>query len=347
MAVLEVVRSRRACAERPAVVNPLPQKRFLWCCRVHGWPFRGGNVTFPVDQYFQPLCPLENPDDKSRYLDIDSYEEMFKKFKDAFDDPGDWNASSHVIVVTGDRGYGKTSLIQRCAHWLRVEKPQQACNVVVLDLSGERWPVETGDERIKRTFGRIINKLKSYLPKETISELIGHSHDINDSFYYLGQALKAKVSATHGALPIALVVLLPSYSTASEVARYYNLACPGTFFFAEIFEVEDTRKVRDEISKLSRSRADFLPLAMSVLKVGDANKIANWIRNERPGNPVLPNKIVQERFDSLIDGRKISISELNRLAWGVLRFAAKEAADQVTDRHFAQYYEEIIYPGFA
>src|SRR6266496_3455810 len=117
MAVVEVVSSRRPRAERPVVVCPLPHKPFRRRCRVHARLLGGGNVTFPVAQYFQPLCPLDRPTDEDRYLAIDSSVEMFTKFTDSFDDPAAWMASGHLIVVTGDRGYGKTSLIQRCAYW--------------------------------------------------------------------------------------------------------------------------------------------------------------------------------------------------------------------------------------
>jgi GTPase SAR1 family protein len=301
-------------------------------------------VTFPVAQYFQPLCPLDRPTDEERYLAIDSSVEMFTEFTDSFDNPADWMASGHLIVVTGDRGYGKTSLIQRCAYWLKSQQ-QQVCEMVVLDLSAENWPPEAEDERIKRTFGRIIDKLRASLPDEEISKLKGHLHDINDSFYYLGQALKTGQSSVDlTAQSIALVVLLPSYPTASEVTRYYNLACPGTFFFAEIYDVEDTRKVKSAIPSFNTGRTDIHHLAMSVLKSGDAKLIAAWIRNERPGQPELSNRVVRDRLESLIKQRKISVSELNRLAWGVLRFAAREAADRVTDKHFAQYYEELVFP---
>ena len=314
-------------------------------------------MTFPVAQYFQPLRPLDRPSDEHRYLDIDSSTQMFTRFTETFGDPAEWTSGGHLIVATGDRGYGKTSLIQRCAYWLRSFQ-QQTCQIVVLDLSAESWPEETGhywpkgghdgpvldgpNPRIIRTFGRIIDKLRASLPVELISELEKNSTDSSNFFYYLGQSLKGDWPGG-GASPIVLVVLLASYSTADEVDLYYKQACPGTFFFAEIYDLGETRKVKDQIPGLNQGRNDIQYLTMSVLKSGDGRELADWIRRERPGRPELPGEVVRDRFEHLITERRISISELNKLAWGVLRWAAKDAADRVENIHFNMYYEEMLY----
>ena len=272
---------------------------------------------------------------------------MFIIFKEAFANQADWTSGGHLIVVTGDRGCGKTSLIQRCAHWMN-SQPKQDCEVVILDLSDDNWQIEAGDARIKRTFGRIITKLGSYLPEEKISELKANLHDVDDSYYYLGPALRAgRASTASAALPIALVVLLPGYPTATEVSRYYNLACPGIFFFAEVFEVDQIRMIINELPTYNKVKTDIHHLVTSVLKSGDADLLAEWIRRERPGRPELSADVVRDRFDHLITHYKVSVSELTRLAWGVLRFAADDAADRVTDAHFFQYYEQLSFKGLA
>jgi energy-coupling factor transporter ATP-binding protein EcfA2 len=343
MAVFEVVSGQGASDGRSAVVSRL-SRRSLWQGRwVCSKPLRGGNVTFPVARYFQPLRPLDEPADEHRYLAIDNSEEMFKKFREDFSEPANWISRGHLVVVTGDRGYGKTSLIQRCAHWLK-QHPQRDCEIVVLDLSDSNWGSEAWDARIQRTFNRIVNKLSSYLTEGQISELKAYSHDIDDSYYYLGPALRSGRSrTTQNAPPIVLIVLLPGYPTAAEVTRYYDLACPGTFFFAEVYEPDQIKMISNEMPNFNRPKTDIQHLVTSVLKSGDAELLADWIRRERPGRPELPSAVVRDRFDSLITHPRISVSELTRLAWGVLRFAAEDAADLVTDAHFAKYYETIIY----
>jgi len=311
---------------------------------------RGGYVTFPVAQYFQPLRPLDEPSDVARYLDIDGYKQMYERFTEAFADSARWLSGGHLVVVAGDRGSGKTSLIQRCAHWLKSQS-QQHCEIVILDLSPENWP-KTGndntDTRIMRTFKRIIRKLGSSLPEQSITKLENSSDDLSDFFFELGQVLQdGRAGSSHGAMPVLLIVLLPSYPSAEEVDRYYSLACPGTFFFAEIFDVMETRKMRDVISSSNRGRNDIQHLTMNVLKPGDAREVARWVRRERPGRPVLTDGAVEDWLEPVIKNHKISISELNRLAWGVLREAAEEAADQVESRHFAKYYQEIYLSGIS
>jgi hypothetical protein len=297
------------------------------------------------DGHAHPLRPLECPEDESRYLAIDDTEEMYKKFEEHFGDAAAWKGSGHVIVVTGDRGCGKTSLSQRCVHWLKTRQ-QNDCEIVVLDLSDSMWAEhEDQNERIRRVFGRILGKLGSYLDQEIISELKGNSGDLDDAFYYLGIRMNEGRSGADHALPLVLVIQLPCYSTDDEVSRYFTLACPGIFFFAEIFDPEVAEKVKRQLPQLHRVKATAQHLTVGKLKPGDARLMVRQICDKDGPAPEMPDLLVNRYFEDSIDKFGMSARELSMLASGVRQLAREDGAAQVTVDHVTMYYQQAYFQG--
>ena len=339
MAVVAAVTAR--AGHRPAgrLSQRAPSQRRA---PVPGRPREGGTLPGLADEYYLPLRPLSEPGHEGRYLAVDSSEKRFSEFTKAFADPVGWIAKGHLIVVTGDRGFGKTSLIQRCAAWLRDVK-QNHCRVVVVDLSDERWsPEDTEEERARQTFDWMLDTLRDVLHADEISQILRRPK-ISESFRDLERVLSSQRDPNGDPLPpIALVVLLPGYPRAMELARYYTLARKSMFFFAELFDKDDTEAFIGEMLTFNRIGVDAYHLALSVLKQGDATLLVDWIKREGGNWPDVPMAI-RDHFDSIVDGHQIGMSELVRLAWGALSVAANEAATQVTHEHINRYYEMKIF----
>jgi energy-coupling factor transporter ATP-binding protein EcfA2 len=297
-------------------------------------------LSGPADEYFQyyqPLCPLRVDTDEHRYLDIDSSKERFEEFTRAFADPKARTAKGHLIVVTGDKGYGKTSLIQRCAFWLK-EQAKPHCRVV--DLTDERWSAaETMESRIGLTLDWILDELRDDIDADDVARIKGHS-DMDRSFRDLGRVLGNRLDGNGDPIPpIVLAVLLQGYPRRAEVAQYYNLARPGMFFFAEMFEEEEIKAVTAMRRTFNRFGTDASILAMTDLKSGDAKRLVDWILRERGKHPEITRE-TRLHFDDIIDRYRIGVSELTRLAWGAWRVAEEEAADEVTTTHILKYYAQ-------
>lgn len=327
--------SQTAARYRPPTADPWRK------CLVRGRIPKGGNLSGPVDHYFQPLCPLMRADDEARYLAVDSSLECFNEFKAAFADPERWKSQGHLVVVTGDRGYGKTSLVQRCAHWLR-EQARSHGAVVVVDLSDERWGEKVTEEmRLKRTLSWILDALRDTLEKDELEQIAQHS-ELADSFRDLGRVLGSRLDSQGAAQPVLLIVLLQGYPRPAEIEQYYQLARPGMFFFAELFEREEIAKVTTMMPDFNRVTTGVHHLALSVLKSGDADLLVDWIRHNGGSWPEIP-KVVRDHFNNTITGYKVGIRELGKLAWGTLAVAAAEAAHRVTVIHIAKYYAQDKY----
>jgi hypothetical protein len=297
---------------------------------------KGGNLSVPVDQYFQPLCPLLRDVDEDRYLAVDSSKECFDKFTAAFADPASWHSKGNLVVVTGDRGYGKTSLIQRCAFWLREEAKSHG-RVVVVDLSDERWGESTAEaDRLNSTFDWIQDGLRDILRDDEVAQITKHA-ELREAYRDLGRVLSSRVDSQGNPQPVLLIVLLQGYPRAAEVAQYYRLARPGMFFFAELFDKEQTAEVTAMMPDFNRVATDVHHLALNILKSGDANLLVDWIRRNGGGGPEVPEAI-SDLFNSFITECKMGIRELSKLAWGTLAIAAAEPTQFVTTDHVFKYY---------
>jgi energy-coupling factor transporter ATP-binding protein EcfA2 len=295
-----------------------------------------------IDDYTRPLCPLKVAEHIDRYLNIDSFEERLKAFQADFADPADWIDQGHLVVVAGDRGYGKTSLIQRCAAWLRAEalRPvaggQPPCRVVVVDLSDEGWALdETVDVRMRRALERILSKLGNELGRDDRDRIEGGA-DPRDGFFELGELLAAKRAAA-GARPIVLAVLLQGYPKSAEVGDYYRVAVPGMIFFAEVYQRADIADITRMLPEFKRFSAEAHYFALDTLKAGDADLLAFWIRNAGISWPFLAGETVDLINNAFIP-RGVGMAQLTKLTWAAQRIARSEAATVVTTSHVAQYY---------
>lgn len=294
-----------------------------------------------VDTYCVPLRPLSEPAHAARYLAVDSSQERFREFTAAFADPVSWAAKGHLIAVTGDRGFGKTSLIQRCAAWLH-DVNQSCCRVIVVDLSDERWPpLETEEKRVALTFAWLIDGLRGVLQQSEVTRIMEHS-EISESFRDLERVLANQLAPDGTPLPVVSVILLPGNPRPMEVARYYDLARKGMFFFAELFDKDDIDDFIRAKPTFNRIGVDTHHLSLGVLKPGDATLLMDWIKRQGGNLPSVPTAI-KDHFDGLVDEHKIGISELAKLAWGTLSVAVSEAAAQVTHEHINRYYEMKIF----
>jgi hypothetical protein len=297
--------------------------------------------AMPRSNYRKPLSPFADADDDGRYQPIDDFEAMFRTFRHAFGDPRDWTRTAHLIVVTGDRGCGKTSLIQRCAYWLK-SQDQSACTVTVLDLTEQPWQSDSRDRRMTRIFDRIKYVLAPQVSESAmtlISPLDRANRDLTDDFFYLGEALRSGAQGD-SPRPIALVVLLPALRdshVAEEIRQYHELACPGIFFFAEVLTDGDPGKAEGYVDLGVRARSNVHLLVAGSLKDGDVSLLVDFIRREQGPIPEIPDEIIES-----IAADKASAAEITFATHGVLEIARHESAQRVTTAHLLAYYQQFF-----
>lgn len=289
------------------------------------------------NDYQRPLPWLT---DKSgadeRCLSVDSTQDRFDEFTKTFADPATWVKRGHVVLVTGERGYGKTSLVRRCAAWLADQAARTGrCRLVPVDLSDERWPRDlTAGDRMQRTLDRMLEEMGPLLREGEAADILGRT----DPFHALGRVLDSRLDSD--GLPVVLMVLLEGYPVATEILDYYYLAEKGMFFFAEVYEREQWARVTSDRSRFNRNGADFRSLHVDEVDRDDLREFAEWLKEKRSDLPQISgsflSKVAEESFLVQMGAR----SFLDAM-WGALRIAMARGAPSVTEMHLLAYFEEL------
>ncbi len=295
------------------------------------------------DQHPDYLKPLNGKIDADRYLPLDGGDDCFAEFTNIFGDPATWTNRGHLTVVTGDRGYGKTSLILRCISWLEDRAASSGhCRVVPVDMSDERWPSKSIAGRMDETLSWILAELERKAlvdPRELAA--ISSRASMAEKYRDLGLVLSSRRGdARQRLFPVVLSVLLDGYPTPEELAQYYNNVRPGMFFFAEVYDEEHIRKLVSMRSTFTRKSADAHLLELDVLKTGDPITFANWIRHIAGSRPEIPDTLINDINRDIIP-KGIGVGELAKMTWGAIENAVAENAPQVTAMHIVKYYRDL------
>jgi hypothetical protein len=344
VSAIETMRTRPAGAARRACVRTASRRGLARRLPVRALPREGASL---LDEYERPLYPLTVPEHRNRYQPVDDSETKFEEFKTFFNTPDALLSRGHLFVVTGDRGYGKTSLRQRCAYWICTEYNQKNCEIVVVDLSDEGRKAETVDEQMHRVRLRILKGLAGRLDPADIA-LIAANADIEEFFHDLGIMLRTRGIAQNMPMPLVLLVLFPGYPTSEGLERYYELAREGMVFMAEIFHPDTirdiTRKIYDERDGFNNRNNIYAHiLRLGTLKLGDDDLLMTWMQANEPNCPGLTNGEVRASVQKLIQEKKISASEFMKLLVGSLKVAMADHATEVTVDHVLQFYQNNYY----
>jgi hypothetical protein len=288
------------------------------------------------DDHFKPLNWLTDKTEGDRCLPVDGTQERFDEFARDFADPASWIGKGHVVLITGDKGFGKTSLMLRCAAWLRDQaKDGNSYRLIMVNLSDERWAGSTSSEdRMRRTLGRMLDGL-GLLVSSADRARISNGATTEDAFYELATLL-ATCQDDNG-LPVIVAVLLEGYPILAELNRYYNVAQKGMFFFAEMFTPADISEISDDERNFNRNSADLYMLHLGPVKPEDLQTFADWIQGTGNNWPEFSDAVLEEIGNSVIL-QKISVLDLAKMMWGAIHRAQQHGARQVAPIHFTEYY---------
>jgi hypothetical protein len=288
-----------------------------------------------------PLEPSNEADLEQLYLPFDRTKEEFDKFKDRVAREERLGEQGWLVVVTGDRGCGKTSLIKRCALWLDLRLRERKLSPTKIDLTGEDLEHEDIKARLRRVFMSVINHLAIGLGRETVTSMreLGHSDrdgDLNIAFESLASELLANSTVA--------IVLLPTCHTAREVLRYAAIARRGLIFFAEVFDPREASRCDAEL-RLQRYARASAPLYLEVgrLKPGDGHLFANNLNLSDSGAattdpfPRMTEELIQTHVEEMIKDPGMSILRLRLLASGARREAARRGAQEIESVDVATY----------
>jgi energy-coupling factor transporter ATP-binding protein EcfA2 len=256
----------------------------------------------------RPLCPWEEPDDDAYYVDIDGVARAFSQFTDRVGDPADLRVDGRFIVVIGSSGSGKTSLVHRCAAWLRTTGEARSLRVAIIDLTREGAATpQSVHTRMTVICARLLDELdgQDLLTESAIVEL-SRRRDRPDLYYpYLAGKLPEDVRLA--------VLLPPTGDLADELVRYAGLVRRRMVMFAESAYLSESQ-VNDLIPSRN-ARATTIVLGIGVLGEGDVKRFTENRMRRHENTGAFPR--MDENTISRVAGPQRSIGSVQRILYEV------------------------------
>lgn len=264
-----------------------------------------------------PLCPYTDPTHEDYYVAVDHTETAFSTFKDALgEDLTTLRDEGRLAVALGWDGCGKTSLLNRCAAWVK-GKLDKSCHIV--SFSGTGRDNEPREDRENRVFKLLIHEFddRDLLDDKQRDELKAalDKGDLDLGYYYASKyVLKPK--------NMILVVLLPRTEIPLEVENYASWAHPYIVFLAESRRVE---LVDSHWPVIERARNSALPVRLDVGTLADDDGWA-FVQSRKGDRTDAPNYpfVSEETIRRVTEARKLSIGELHNLLYGTYQEALKK-----------------------
>ncbi|MBP2326283.1 hypothetical protein JOF56_006668 [Kibdelosporangium banguiense] len=239
----------------------------------------------------KPLCPWRDPEHESYYVAIADSQDAFEKFKARMTDVVSLQQRGHFVLVVGEQRCGKTSLINRCVHWLDGALPKTGVRPVRVDLTGGA-PIgkpQSAANRMKFVCERIRDELEvgdQLLTDNDLEKLAAMTDQPERFFPRLGRVLADSV---------VLVVLVPRiHELMDEVLDYASMVGQRMILLSEssLLSGKDV---------LAAADPETQPLVLDVgeLKTDDAiafvrarlarpgiypmvaDEVFEWLRNEQ------------------------------------------------------------------
>ncbi|GGQ45445.1 hypothetical protein BKA00_006357 [Actinomadura coerulea] len=274
-----------------------------------------------------PLCPWETPDHADRYAAVDHAQHAFEEFQGHFADCSPLLAKGRMVLVSGGSKCGKTSLIHRCAHWLR-DHPPADHRPMIIDLTRDHAKAGSIDDRMGEVWKRLLRELKfsGIFEKEELG-LLGEETGGPLALAYetLSRLLQQK--------KWIFMLLLPQSTVPEELVRYGGLAAERNLLFFAETSYEDVA----ETSARQLYAAPPLRLRVGTLGAEDGWAYLSHFVPDGSGPTVSEEtmrKVIQERN---LGVQPMTVTELQRLMRGIWSYAAEHGRTDLTFDDFKTY----------
>lgn len=208
-----------------------------------------------------PLRPWHTDTHSHRYADVDHAAQAFSGFQNQFGAAGDVSGVGRLVLVYGETGCGKSSIMHRCAHW--VERGMPPGKARVCDLSGE---TTSGPETRMRQLGeRLVDKIGGLglLSQQRLADLREiRSTDLGQILPLVSDSLAADT---------ALILILPPMTHMGEMKHLWNAVRPKIAVLVESPGLDLADRCDQE---LSSDLTMLIRLGVGPLGAGDARIFA-------------------------------------------------------------------------
>lgn len=218
----------------------------------------------------EPLCPWRAPVHEEYYVDVDSTGQAYQDFETRMGPFDRLGTRGRLVVVTGESGCGKTSLIHRCADRLdaALNRPRFRPGELIIDLT--RMPIVELDLAGER-HSAVCTELLRRLRQRNLFEVPELSSPVGVDRVRTAYEELAGLATVHNA---TLIVLLPPIGdTVGDLSEYSFQAstCARLVFFAESAMVG---KINEFLAGERRNGTGTVGLAVNPVRAEDGYQFA-------------------------------------------------------------------------
>ncbi|GAA1635604.1 hypothetical protein [Actinoplanes couchii] len=285
----------------------------------------------------QPLDPLEHPEHADLYVDLDGFEAAFTLFQQRFGSPESFDRSGAMAIAVGDRHFGKTALLNRCAYWLRETLNAPGSNSMVADVVDLKWvPVadgQTTEERMKLVCHHLMKRL-DYL--NCLEKPWGEGKEQpppEDVLPYLDGWLRED--------RLVIVQLPPTADVQEELVAYAKMVPRRVILLGE---TAYARQFDDKAAEFRGARIPPVVLRLGKLRPADGVTFYNKRRELYPDDAKIPAP-ANNVWPELLGTRPMSVGELQRILYDLYddesthKPPAKSVTMKVMLKHYLKYSE--------
>ncbi|MGV3660748.1 MAG: hypothetical protein ACO1TE_11210 [Prosthecobacter sp.] len=289
-----------------------------------------------------PLCPWVDTEHENGYISVDGTEDAFQQFSAKLTD---WNLMRDgiAVLVAGEDGCGKTSLIHRCAARLMTwQKETYRQEGVIVDRSFENLSGMVILKKCEDTANGILQGVRErdgFLAPD-VSKSLPEIPSGGDQIA-LRRAIE-ELSRKLGRAKRHAAVICPKIELPEELQTYLSI-----FYRAgvSIFLESDDDAILRAAQRLSREGKK----TVTTLQVGGLSVDDGWrfveARMKRltdsDQSPAFARTGVDEYMQKRMTNARISVRELERVCMALYVEAKANAHKEIRYQHFADYYLRI------
>ncbi|MCO6003639.1 ATP-binding protein [Actinoallomurus purpureus] len=273
-----------------------------------------------ADSHNAPLTPWKNPAHIDYYVDVDSCETAFKEFQRVFHDTAALRNAGGLVLVTGPPGCGKTSLINRCAHWLHTESTAAEMSPHIVDLSRRVPRNFVIEKRMRAVYEMLLRDQNRTFSQEVLKSLEECYDDLWRGYLGVGDALGPQR---------LLLILLPVSELLQEVRRYAEVVHQRLVFFVES---SDPVVAAAAGSLQPPPETRVAHLSVGSLQPGDGRRFSMKRAGDDGAACVPPLRL--EAAERLLRRRReknnsLTIGQLQRYLYGVYKEIGEKPASSI------------------
>jgi hypothetical protein len=266
----------------------------------------------------RPLCPWDEDtaEHEEYYVDVDTTAKSYADFTMHMSNPDRLLKNGRLVLVAGQEGCGKTSLINRCAHWLMTTVPALRSQLAtrVIDLTKATSDNETVHERMAQTSRRLADevRMRRLVEGEPLADIMTSRDRPNDLYPQLSGLLNERLILIVLLPPINLLVATEDVMV--EMVNYNRLVGAKLVLFIEVTVAEG------QTDRLSSVRAHGatppIVLPVSQLRHEDGELFSTARLSRHQDTAVFP-QMTNDAKEKIVDRPTRSVKSLQKLLYQV------------------------------